>query len=123
MALKSVLIVEDNADVRFLYEQALAREGFKVTACCSTGRQALEAMKSPIPAQLVILDLSLPDLPGIELVHQLRAHPTWRRSKIVVVSGWEREDDGLKVDGYLRKPFELKTFCQTVRNCVSEGRA
>ena len=126
-----LLVVEDDDTIRETIRDALALEGFEVTACAN-GRDALswlqraEGSAEP-PFGLVVLDLMLPGLGGLELCRQLRQ--AGDRTPILVVSARDSEADrvlGLEVgaDDYLIKPFgmrELVARCRALLRRSASG--
>ncbi len=115
------MVVEDDDTIRETIAEALELEGFDV-AVCANGRQALDQIQGHGEARrfdLIVLDLMLPGLGGLELCRQLRQHND--RTPILVVSARDSETDrvlGLEVgaDDYLIKPFGI-------RECVARCRA
>jgi DNA-binding response OmpR family regulator len=104
----SVLLVEDEENLASLVQAYLEREGYSVVAVGS-GAEALSALERQ-PVRLVVLDLSLPDMDGLEVCRQIRA-----RSSVPVVMLTARDDEvdrlaGLDVgaDDYIGKPFSPK---------------
>jgi two-component system, OmpR family, KDP operon response regulator KdpE len=100
-----VLVVDDERAIRRFLRVSLTAHGYSVFEA-SGGREALQAVSSDRP-DLIILDLGLPDMDGIEVTRQLRE---WSRTPIVVLS--VRADEATKVaaldagaDDYLTKPF------------------
>lgn len=78
-----ILIVDDEPEVRVLFEQILSENGYYVTAV-GTARQGLRAL-SDEEFQVVVVDLSLPDCDGLEVVRQI--HGEYPRVSILVISG------------------------------------
>ena len=104
----SVLLVEDEENLASLVQAYLEREGYSVVAVGS-GAEALSALERQ-PVRLVVLDLTLPDMDGLEVCRQIRA-----RSSVPVVMLTARDDEvdrlaGLDVgaDDYIGKPFSPK---------------
>lgn len=125
----SLLVVEDDDTIRETIRDALALEGFDVTAC-GNGRDALETLQRAGTKggfALVVLDLMLPGLGGLDLCRQLRS--AGDRTPILVVSARDSETDrvvGLEVgaDDYLIKPFgmrELVARCRALLRRSSNG--
>lgn len=116
----SLLVVEDDDTIRETIRDALALEGFDVTAC-GNGRDALETLKRAGTEggfALVVLDLMLPGLGGLDLCRQLRS--AGDRTPILVVSARDSETDrvvGLEVgaDDYLIKPFGMRELVARCR--------
>ncbi|MBK6767841.1 MAG: response regulator [Ardenticatenales bacterium] len=100
-----VLVVDDEAPIRRFLRALLQADGYRVVEA-DTGAAALEAAARVLPA-VVILDLGLPDIDGLDVVRRLRE---WSSTPIVVLSARGREADkvaalDLGADDYLTKPF------------------
>ena len=116
----SLLVVEDDDTIRETIREALGLEGFTVTAC-SNGREALRTLQKSAakePFSLVVLDLMLPGLGGLDLCRQLRRDGN--HTPILVVSARDSETDrvlGLEVgaDDYLVKPFGMRELVARCR--------
>lgn len=102
---KTVVIIEDDHDIRSLLVVIMAQAGF-TTVTAATGVEGLRAVRAANP-DVIILDIGLPDIDGFTVVRQVRE---FTRSLIVVLSARDDEVDvlhGLSVgaDGYITKPF------------------
>jgi two-component system KDP operon response regulator KdpE len=100
-----VLVVDDDRAIRRLLRTSLGAHGYQVFEATS-GQEALDGVIAHRP-DLIILDLGLPDLDGVEVIRQLRE---WSQIPIVVLSVREHEHDKIKAldagaDDYLTKPF------------------
>lgn len=114
---KLILVVDDERDITELLTYNLKRAGFDVVAA-SSGRQALAAAEVRIP-DLIILDVMLPELSGIEVAGRLRANPRVSHVPIVMLTAKTEEVDqvvGLTVgaDDYVTKPFSMKVLLARV---------
>ena len=103
-----VLVIDDERAIRRFLHASLSAHGYTVFEA-STGREALQAVVGDRP-DLVILDLGLPDMDGLELTRKLRE---WTQTPIIVLS--VREEEATKVaaldagaDDYLTKPFSWR---------------
>src|SRR5262245_33469587 len=107
-----VLIVEDDADIRSLLRDRLARWPHEVVEAAS-GEAALEMAAARRPA-LVVLDIVLPGIDGWEVLHRLRNDPKLADVPVVVVSIVDDpgEEHRAAVQGYLQKPFRAATVNQ-----------
>ena len=110
-----VLVVDDERAIRRFLRTSLMAHGYAVYEA-STGQEALSAVVGDRP-DLIILDLGLPDLNGLEVTRQLRE---WTRIPIIVLS--VREEEATKVaaldvgaDDYLTKPFGIAELMARVR--------
>ena len=116
----SLLLVEDDETIRDTISDALQLEGFVVTAC-GNGRDALNLLQrspSEAPFALVVLDLMLPGLGGLDVCRALRAARD--QTPILVVSARDSETDrvlGLELgaDDYLVKPFGMRELVARCR--------
>ena len=113
-----VLVVEDDPDILDLLEYSLRQEGFGVIQATS-GRRALELAEREKP-DLVLLDLMLPDLGGVELCRRLRARPEIASTPVIMVTARSEEADrvlGLEIgaDDYITKPFSPRELVLRVR--------
>lgn len=100
-----VLIIDDHFDTRSMLVELLELEGFSVVSAGS-GREALAVVRDVRPC-LVLLDLGLPDVDGIELVLRLRAEPDMASTPIYAFSGFTNLRDAALaagLDGFLIKP-------------------
>lgn len=121
-ALPVILVVEDDPHIRRVLATSLEANGYQVHVADS-GRQAQE-LAARHPPDLIILDLGLPDVDGLELIASLRTRPT---QEILVLSA--RGQEAVKVraldlgaDDFLSKPFGLPELLARVRVALRRGR-
>ena len=114
-----LLVVEDDDSIRETVAEALSAEGFAVRACAN-GAEALTNLTKPNaePVDLIVLDLMLPGLGGLDLCRQLRS--VNNTTPILVISARDSETDrvlGLEVgaDDYLVKPFGMRELVARCR--------
>jgi two-component system, OmpR family, alkaline phosphatase synthesis response regulator PhoP len=113
-----VLIVEDDADIRELIRYNLSQEGFVVEEAAD-GTQALEKVKRRVP-DLLLLDLMLPGMPGLQVCRQMRAERETAHLPILIVTAKGTEVDkvlGLEMgaDDYVVKPFSPRELVARVK--------
>lgn len=115
---QSVLVVDDEAGVREVVSAYLDRDGFRVSEAV-TGSQALEILRAEDP-NLVILDVSLPEVDGFSVLSEVRRH-----SDIPVILLTARADEADRVlglelgaDDYVVKPFSPRELVARVRNVL-----
>ena len=127
-----VLVVEDEPDIQALIVHHLSSDGFRCRTA-SDGAQALALLRASVP-DLVVLDLMLPGIDGLELTRRVRAEPAWARLPIIMLTAKGDEVDrivGLEMgaDDYIAKPFSPKELLARVRAVlrrakpVDDGRA
>jgi CheY-like chemotaxis protein len=116
--MSSVLVVEDNDDLRFLYGQALSEEGYDVHLAAN-GQEALDMLRqmSVIP-RLILLDLMMPVMDGKEfLVHQA-ADPSLANIPVVICSA-SRAGVSAQMR-LLKKPVDLQTLLDLVKEYLGD---
>lgn len=118
MARERILIVDDEEDILKLLEYNLSKEGYGVSMAV-TGEEALVKAKTEQP-DLVILDLMLPGIGGLDVYRALRANPATDKIPIVMLTAKGEETDivtGLELgaDDYITKPFSPKVLVARVR--------
>jgi two-component system, OmpR family, response regulator len=116
--MQKILVVDDDPGIRDVVCFALQKAGF-ATAVAADGEQALKRFAADRPA-LVVLDILMPELDGVEVCRRLRADPRGRATPIVFLSSKDDEVDrivGLEVGGddYLSKPFSPRELVARVR--------
>jgi two-component system phosphate regulon response regulator PhoB len=117
----AILVVDDEEDIRELVELNLSREGYSVLTC-ETGEQALERVATEMP-DLVVLDLMLPGIDGLEVCRRLKSDAKTRRIAVVMLTAKGEEADivtGLELgaDDYVTKPFSGKVLVARVRRLL-----
>jgi phosphate regulon transcriptional regulator PhoB len=120
-----VLIVEDEPDIRELVVHHLKREGYQVSAA-SSGEEALRQVQAA-PPDLVLLDLMMPAMDGLEVCRRLRQDPATVSLPIVMLTAKGDEVDrvlGLEIgaDDYIVKPFSPKELLARVRAVLRRSR-
>ncbi len=113
-----ILIVEDDADIRRVLEYTLQREGFDVSSMDDGLRGLSEARR--VAPDLVILDLMLPGIDGLEVCRRLKQEEATASIAIVMLTAKSEESDvvlglGLGADDYIAKPFSPKEVAARVR--------
>ena len=115
MAAPHILIIDDDVYIRRLLRSSLRERGYRVSAAAS-GEEGLDVAASDA-ADVVILDLNLPDMDGVEVCRQLRS---WSDMPIVVLSARDQEMEKVRAldlgaDDYLTKPFSPHELLARVR--------
>ena len=121
MAKTTILVVDDEEDIQELVKLNLVREGYEVLSC-GTGEEALEISRSKLPS-LIILDLMLPGIDGLEVCRILKHDPKTEHISIVMLTAKGEESDiitGLELgaDDYITKPFSGKVMVARVRRIL-----
>ncbi len=111
------MVVEDNPDIREVLQLALS-DRYSVTTACN-GQEALDLLETHSPPDVMILDMMMPVLNGLEVLQRLRKHALWARIPVIVATastGLRLEDFG--TFGLLRKPFALDNLQRLIERAV-----
>ena len=119
-----ILVVEDEPDILEVIRHNLAREGFRVTPS-RDGEQGLESARKEAP-DLILLDLMLPGLDGLEVCRRLKQDPLTRSVPVLMVTAKGEEADvvlglGMGADDYVVKPFSPKELVARVKAVLRRG--
>lgn len=123
----TILIIEDETDLAATLKYSLGREGFEALTA-ETGGDGLElAHGSGKAISLVLLDLQLPDMPGVEVCRRLRADARTKHVPIIMVTAKTDEIDrvvGFEVgaDDYVAKPFSVRELLLRIRAVLRRAR-
>jgi DNA-binding response OmpR family regulator len=125
MAQKHLLVIEDDAAVRELLTSCLARQNYRISAVGS-GEDGLRLIEED-PPHLVILDLTLPGMNGLDACRTIRRDPWMAKIPVLMLTGRDDDDDvvtGLEVgaDDYMTKPFATKVLTARVDALLRRGR-
>ncbi len=115
MSSEHIVVVDDDPMIRFLVQEYLKASGFAVETCAS-GREALSSVASATPS-LVILDLQMPEMNGVEVLEQLRANPATAGVPVLMLSANASDAHTLsatQADAYLEKPFAMQALLEAV---------
>jgi len=119
---RRILAVDDHPEILLLVELTLRRAGFEVETAAHPGR--VEAMLDRRAFDAVILDLSLPEISGLEVLRRLRDSPRHHDLPVMILSAHDQGADrvrGLRLgaNDYLAKPFEPEELSLRVKNLVA----
>jgi two-component system cell cycle response regulator DivK len=125
MASELILLVEDNAKNRKLAHDVLAHQGYRVVDA-ESAEEALRLVREQPPG-LVLMDIHLPGMDGIEALRRLRADPATRAIPVMAVTASAMTHDRAKImgagfDGYQSKPISVKPFLAAVRELLDRPR-
>jgi len=126
MAGERILVVDDNLTNLKLARVLLTGEGYEVRVATGS-TEAIELLKSFSPA-LILMDLQLPEMDGLELTKLLKKDPTLERVPIVALTANAMKGDEERAleagcDGYITKPIELDTFGRRVAEYLHDRSA
>ncbi len=116
--MKKIILIEDDADLFALLKYNLEREGYALVGL-QTGKGALELCRHEKP-DLIILDIMLPDVDGLEICRSLRAHPELSHIPVIFLTAKASETDrivGLELgaNDYIVKPFFVRELLARIK--------
>jgi two-component system, cell cycle response regulator DivK len=123
--MKTILIVEDNEKNMKLVRDILRHNGF-ATLEATTGGEGVR-LAAEGKADLILMDIQLPDIDGIEALRRIRADRSLDAVPVIAVSASVMPDDHQKIvtsgfDAFVTKPINLKHFVDTVKRFLAQGR-
>lgn len=121
MAKETILVVDDEEDILELVRHHLKREGYEVQ-CTDSGEKALKAARNN-PVDLIVLDLMLPGIDGLEVARTLKNDPRTKHIPVLMLSAKGEESDvvaGLELgaDDYITKPFSPRILIARTRAII-----
>jgi DNA-binding response OmpR family regulator len=122
MSTRRVLFVDDDAVLSKMFVDLLSGSGYH-TRAAETGAEALRQLVEFQP-QLVVLDIGLPDISGLEILRQIKTNPSTRKVPVILItgtSGLEMKIEGFQTgaNDYLSKPINLRELLLRVERCFS----
>jgi CheY-like chemotaxis protein len=114
LSLGSILVVDDDPDLREAITTALADEGYRATGVASA-REALTHLREETPPSLILLDVMMPGMDGWEFRLELQRQPATAHIPIVILSGHRNVRDvalALGAADYLRKPVRIESLLE-----------
>jgi CheY-like chemotaxis protein len=113
-----IVVVEDDADNLELVNILLDQGGFEMLTAMD-GRKGLELIQEKLP-ELVLLDLTIPEIDGWHLAHRLKADPQTQSIKIIALTAHTLPGDRKRAlesgcDGYISKPLDIRNFVAQIR--------
>ena len=117
-----VLVIDDDADIRDSIGDILELRGYRV-ARAANGREALEHLASHPSPDLVLMDIQLPQVSGLEVTKWIKDDPELRNIPVVAVTAFAMKGDEERIreggcEAYLSKPISVGKFIETVRKFV-----
>ena len=118
---KSILVVDDDANIRSLLHQELSEAGYKVRLA-EDGRKALALVREDMPG-LVILDVMMPEMNGFDVAAVLKNDPATMHIPIIILSILEDKERGFRlgVDRYLTKPIDTASLFREIGTLFDQG--
>jgi two-component system, chemotaxis family, chemotaxis protein CheY len=121
--LRKILIVEDSNVIQLMYELHLARYRGLTRITAANGSDALEALQRNPELDLIVLDINMPVMNGLEFLLRLRREPAYARLPVVVVTTQGAEIDeqrclGMGANAYVTKPFTAQDLYAAIEQAT-----
>ena len=119
---RNVLVIEDDTTLLQLVSEVLGQAGFGVRTASGRAGIDTELNRRP-PPDLLLLDVTLPDADGFQVLERIRAHPALASLPVVMMTGRSDVSDitrglSLNADGYITKPFRVSALVSAVRTVL-----
>ncbi len=116
-----ILVIDDNPTNCDLLARQLQRQAYTVTTA-TNAQQALRLLKA-IPYDLILLDVIMPGMDGLELLQQLKSHDSWRHIPVIMISAVDEIDGAVKcielgAEDYVQKPFDPTLLKTRINVCL-----
>ncbi|MFP4440525.1 MAG: ATP-binding protein [Chloroflexaceae bacterium] len=120
----TLLLVEDHGEMATVLQEYLTSRGYHVSVA-RTGREALAQMQAVSPA-LILMDVHLPEMDGLEVIQRLRANPEWTNLPIIALTALAMPGDQERclsagANDYISKPVRLETLRQIIAEYLGTG--
>ena len=120
----TILYVEDNQDNRLLVQRVLTANGYTLDEA-KNGQEALDYLKAKSP-NLILMDISMPDMDGYALTAKIKAMPEFAKTPIIAMTANVMRGDRERsleagCDGYIQKPIDIDTLAQQVERYIKRN--
>lgn len=120
----TILIIEDDAPLLFLYDRYLVKLGYKNIIKASDGISALEELNKK-DIDLIISDWDIPAMNGLELLGKLRSQENFKDIPFILMTGHKEKEDELKgisegTNNFLLKPADVEKFQRAINECFND---
>ena len=121
--MKKILVIDDEVVVRISCKRTLSGKGYEVKTV-SNGKEGIEILEKE-PFKLVLLDLKMPDMDGIEVLQKIKA--SWPETNVIMITGYSTVDSAIKslklgAFNYIEKPFTPETLIEAVKEVFESAR-
>jgi len=121
--LRKILIVDDSTLIQHMYELFLARYRGARLVTAMNGAAALDALAQEPEIDLVLLDINMPVMNGLELLQRMKSEPAYRELPVIVITTQGKDDDverclKLGASACLRKPFQTPELYKAIEQAT-----
>ncbi len=124
---KNILLIDDDKLILMTLKRLLTKEGYKITTAQSGAAALIRIGEADF--DLIISDIKMPDMDGVETVSKIRQYLAQNGKKSIpeiFITAYAKEEIyqkalSLKAGGYIEKPFDIKTLLQTTKEAMEKG--
>lgn len=121
---KCILTVDDDPKIKLLLKKMLSKESFQVEEAANGFEAGIKVMQ--INPDLIILDINMPEMDGFEVCSQLKQNPATKGIKILVLTGFDTQENKDRVlvlgaDSFLSKPVQKKVLLEEIYSLLGEN--
>jgi len=122
--MKKILIIDDEKDLANLLKEGLSFAGYEVVGCSLTGDDGLIKYRQSKP-EIILLDLTLPDIDGFTLAQQIKSENPYDKPIIIIMTCHLSDEDKIKgkvcgIDDYITKPFSFNDVLSKVQSLTGK---
>ncbi len=118
-----ILIIDDETDFSKLLARRLRIYGYEVF-CYDQGNSAFDTTRRIMP-DIILMDISLPDISGLDIYQRIRADEVLKKIPIIFLSALHEKENYclhvLKADGFLKKPCDSAFILRTIERCMGQS--
>jgi len=120
-----VLLVEDDPVIRMTVESILSKYKVEIISV-DDGVEAHNLLNTMMPVKLVLLDIGLPNMSGLQLIKQIRSKPGWKKTAVVMLTGSTEAVDvktslSSGANDYIAKPFKVENFVNRLQRYLPDA--
>jgi CheY-like chemotaxis protein len=113
MSVQKILIIDDNKEIQSIAREYLEFEGFEILSA-HNGMEALELLAEGNLPDLILLDLVMPKMDGVEFMHLKKSDSRISDIPVILLSGLAEEAQHVKPEGRVQKPFGMSTLSKAI---------
>ena len=121
MGIQKILVVDDNVEIQNIAREFLESEGFQVQ-CAPNGKEALELLLKGAAPDLILLDLVMPKMDGVEFMKIRKQNPEISSIPVILLSGMADEAQNVTPDARVPKPLLLSTLSKAIAEVMAKSK-
>ena len=119
--MSKIMVVDDEQDLREMVCLFIETEGYEVVDA-KNGKECIEKLKDGCAPDLILLDIMMPEMNGLETIKKINEDPSWKNIPVVFLTAHmdsiAKTEERLLAKDYIKKPFELEYLKQKIDNIL-----